>query len=283
MPFLKGHGTGNDFVLLPDEWGELELTTALVAAICDRRTGLGADGVLRVVRSDATAEAVDVADKAQWFMDYRNADGTLAEMCGNGARVFGRYLVDVGAEQPGPFAIATRAGVKRVVVHESGDVTVDMGPASFPATGAVTITVADDTAASWPGVSVDTGNPHVVAFVAELADAGRLIDPPGVSPAGAFPEGVNVEFAVEVSPAHLAMRVFERGVGQTQSCGTGACAVFAAGRLRPGAAAAASWIVDVPGGRLHLHQRDDGGIDLTGPAEILATGIIDPTWLERNL
>ncbi len=282
-PFLKGHGTGNDFVLLPDEHGELDLTSALVAAICDRRKGLGGDGVLRVVRSEHCPESAAVADRASWFMDYRNADGSLAQMCGNGARVFARHLVDSGAVPAGRFAIATRAGLRTVDVPETGDVTVDMGPATFPVTGGVaslTVSVADSAAGPWPAVAVDMGNPHAVAFVADLADAGRLLDPPQVAPDGAFPEGVNVEFAAARGPAHVAMRVFERGVGQTQSCGTGACAVFAAARRRPGADPSPSWTVDVPGGRLRLHERADGGIDLTGPAVVVAAGTLDPDWLE---
>ena len=282
-PFLKGHGTGNDFVLLPDEHGELDLTPALVAAICDRRTGLGSDGVLRIVRSEHCAEAMAYADQAAWFMDYRNADGSLAQMCGNGARVFARHLVDSGAAAAGRFAIATRAGLRTVDVRETGDVTVDMGPATFPThegTDSLTVSVADSTAGPWPATAVDMGNPHAVAFVADLADAGRLLDPPQVAPILAFPGGVNVEFAVEIGPSHLAMRVFERGVGQTQSCGTGACAVFAAARRRSGADPSPSWIVDVPGGRLRLRQRADGGLDLTGPAVVVASGTLDPDWLE---
>jgi diaminopimelate epimerase len=280
--FLKGHGTGNDFVLLPDPYGELDLTPELVAAVCDRRSGLGADGVLRVIRSAASAESAAYADQAAWFMDYRNADGTLAEMCGNGARVFARHLVDSCAEQPGRFAIATRAGVKKVDVPLAGDVTVDMGPARLDGPADVTVAVADGAGGPWPAVAVDMGNPHAVAFVVDLAEAGRLLDPPDVTPAGSFPRGVNVEFVAERGPAHVAMRVFERGVGQTQSCGTGACAAFAAARGRPGADPSDRWIVDVPGGRLRLHERSDGGIDLTGPAEIVAAGTLDPGWLAAH-
>jgi diaminopimelate epimerase len=272
-PFLKGHGTGNDFVLLPDLEDALDLTAAEVVAICDRRTGVGADGVLRVVRSTDPG--------ASWFMDYRNADGSLAEMCGNGARVFARYLVDSGAEPAGSFAIATRAGRKQVLVPAAGDVTVDMGPARLDPREDLLVSVADG-AGSWPAVGVDLGNPHAVAFVADLADAGRLFDPPTVLPAEAFPLGVNVEFVVEQGPAHVALRVYERGSGATQSCGTGACAVFAAARQRPGADPANAWTVDVPGGRLTVRQRPDGGLDLTGPAEIVATGTLDPTWLEAH-
>jgi diaminopimelate epimerase len=277
VPFLKGHGTGNDFVLLPDADDTLDLTAAEVAAICDRRTGIGADGVLRVVRSTEPG--------ADWFMDYRNADGSLAEMCGNGARVFARYVVDAGWQPAGHFSLLTRAGLRAVDAGVRGDVTVDMGPAVVDPRGDLTVEVADSTLgvrASWSATGVDLGNPHAVAFVADLADAGRLADPPVVRPADAFPAGVNVEFVAHRGPAHVALRVFERGSGATQSCGTGACAVFAVARLAPGADPSDTWTVDVPGGRLILHQRPDGGIDLTGAAEIVATGTLDPTWLEAH-
>jgi diaminopimelate epimerase len=272
-PFLKGHGTGNDFVLLPDTGATLDLTPAVVAAICDRRTGLGADGVLRVAPSSTPGAA--------WFMDYRNADGSLAEMCGNGARVFARYLVDAGLVAPGRFCIDTRAGVRAVhVPADGGDVTVEMGLARVDPRGDVTVTAADRPEQAWPAVAVDVGNPHAVAFVTDLEQAGRLLDPPQVSPAEAFPHGVNVEFAVDRGPAHVALRVHERGSGATLSCGTGACAVFAAARACAGADPSPDWTVDVPGGRLRLTQRGDGGIDLTGPAVFVASGTLTPAWLE---
>jgi diaminopimelate epimerase len=289
-PFVKGHGTGNDFVLLPDTTGRLDLTPSLVAAICDRRTGVGADGVLRVVPTADSAAAGHPpaadpggASAPRWFMDYRNADGSLAEMCGNGARVFGRYLVDAGLVPPGRFVIDTRAGAKAVEVPAGGgDITVDMGPARIDPRGDLTVAVSDGAGPSWPAVGVDLGNPHAVAFVADLADAGRLYDPPVVRPDDAFPDGVNVEFVVERGPAHVALRVYERGSGATLSCGTGACAVFAVARRRPGADPADTWTVDVPGGRLLLRERAGGGIDLTGPAELVASGTLTPTWLEAH-
>ncbi len=97
VPFVKGHGTENDFVLIPDLDAALDLTPAAVAAICDRRAGLGADGVLRVVRAAKHPDGAAYAAEAEWFMDYRNADGSVSEMCGNGVRVFARYLVDSGS------------------------------------------------------------------------------------------------------------------------------------------------------------------------------------------
>ena len=259
VPFLKGHGTENDFVLLPDLDGRLDLTPLQVAAICDRRAGLGADGVLRIVR--------DTTGAAPWFMDYRNADGSVVEMCGNGIRVFARYLVDAGLAAAGEMSISTRDGVKQVRLGDSGDVTVDMGVARFP--GPDSIAVAVD-GRVWPATAVDMGNPHAVAFLESLADAGDLRLPPVVDPA--FPDGVNVEFVVRQGARHLAMRVHERGVGETRSCGTGACAAMTAAARADGAPHASSYVVDVPGGRLTVATRPDGHVELTGPAVIVACG-----------
>jgi diaminopimelate epimerase len=305
-PFLKGHGTGNDFVLLPDPHGELDLTPALVRALCDRHRGIGADGVIRLVPTASAAEVAGQAGRAPWFMDYRNADGSLAEMCGNGVRVVARYLVEAGLQAPGEFWLATRAGVKTVVAPDfadgTGSVTVDMGAARFPADEGLTVFPSEwaagqvprspagltggsaAPAAGLPAVSVDMGNPHAVAFVDTLDAAGRLIDPPVVNPPGAFPDGVNVEFATMSGLGDVAMRVYERGVGETLSCGTGVCAVFAAARRRAGEAGATTrdWVVHVPGGSLLLSEDAAGGIHMTGPAEFVVSGTISATWLDRN-
>ena len=259
VPFLKGHGTENDFVLLPDLDDRLDLTPEQVALICDRRAGVGADGVLRVAR-DATGEA-------PWFMDYRNADGSAAEMCGNGIRVFARYLVDAGLADAGAVDINTRDGVKQVHLGDRGEVTVDMGTARFPGPDDITVAVNGHV---WPATSVDVGNPHAVVFVDLLANAGELRLPPVVEPA--YPDGVNVEFVVRQGDRHLGMRVHERGVGETRSCGTGACAAMVAAARADGAPPASSYIVDVPGGRLTVATRADGHIELTGPAVIVASG-----------
>ncbi|MFF7984899.1 diaminopimelate epimerase [Streptomyces sp. NPDC007901] len=281
IPFLKGHGTENDFVIVPDPENTLDLTPAAVAALCDRRAGLGADGVLHVVRSAAHPEAKGMATDAEWFMDYRNGDGSIAEMCGNGVRVFARYLQHAGHATEGDLTVATRGGVKTVHIDKAGDITVGMGRARLPE-GDVTVSVGDRT---WPARNVNMGNPHAVAFVADLADAGDLYTPPPFSPASAYPEGVNVEFVVDRGPRHVAMRVHERGSGETRSCGTGACAVAVATARRDGADPAATgnpatYTVDVPGGRLVITERPDGEIEMTGPAVIVAEGEIDAEWLE---
>ncbi|MEV6107221.1 diaminopimelate epimerase [Streptomyces sp. NPDC051940] len=280
LHFLKGHGTENDFVIVPDPDGLIDLSPADVARLCDRRAGIGADGVLRVVRSAAHPEAARLAGEAEWFMDYRNSDGSIAEMCGNGVRVFARYLQHAGHVEAGDLAIATRAGVRRAHLAKDGDVTVRMGAARL-VDGEVTVSVDDR---SWPAANVNMGNPHAVAFVADLADAGKLYDAPAYSPAAAYPDGVNVEFVVDRGPRHVAMRVHERGSGETRSCGTGACAVMVASARRDGVDPAVTgrpetYTVDVPGGRLVITEHPDGTVEMTGPAVIVAEGTTAAGWL----
>ncbi|WNZ08234.1 diaminopimelate epimerase [Streptomyces sp. 11x1] len=282
IAFLKGHGTENDFVIVPDPENAIDLPPAAVAALCDRRAGIGGDGVLHVVRSAAHPEAKELAAEAEWFMDYRNGDGSIAEMCGNGVRVFARYLLHAGHVTEGDLTVATRGGVKEVHIDKDGDVTVGMGRARLPE-GDVTVSVGEH---SWPARNVNMGNPHAVAFVGDLADAGDLHAPPPFSPASAYPDGVNVEFVVDRGPGHVAMRVHERGSGETRSCGTGACAVAVATARRDGADPAvtgtpATYTVDVPGGTLVITERPDGEIEMTGPAVIVAEGEIYANWLEN--
>ncbi|KOX46830.1 MULTISPECIES: diaminopimelate epimerase [Streptomyces] len=292
IAFLKGHGTENDFVIVPDPENALDLPPAAVAALCDRRAGLGGDGLLHVVRSAAHPEARGMAAEAEWFMDYRNGDGSVAEMCGNGVRVFARYLQRAGHVAEGDLAVATRGGVKRVHIAKAasdggpaaGDVTVGMGRALLPE-GEVEVRVGER---RWPARNVNMGNPHAVAFVTDLAHAGDLYAPPPFEPADAYPDGVNVEFVVDRGPGHVAMRVHERGSGETRSCGTGACAVAVATARRDGAdpsvtGTPATYTVDVPGGTLVITERPDGEIEMTGPAVIVAEGEFDSAWLEGVL
>jgi diaminopimelate epimerase len=270
--FLKGHGTENDFVLLPDPDGTVhgDLTADLVAAICDRRAGLGADGVMRVVRCASYDDPAAVAarEDAEWFMDYRNSDGSVSEMCGNGVRVFARYLIEhEGASSP--IRIGTRAGVKTLTLQDDGRLTVDMGEPVV--VGETKVGVGER---SWPATHVSMGNPHAVAFVDSLDDAGPLLEPPTHDPVD-YPAGVNVEFVVRRGERHVALRVHERGSGETRSCGTGACAVMVAAALADGAGRGATYTVDVPGGRLEVTWTEDDRVLLTGPAELVAEG----NWL----
>jgi diaminopimelate epimerase len=266
--FLKGHGTENDFVLLPDLDGSVhgDLDPRLVAALCDRRAGIGGDGVLRVLRN--------VPDSgAEWFMDYRNSDGSVAEMCGNGVRVFARYLADhQGVDRDRPLLVGTRAGVKTVTFEDDGQVTVDVGePRLFADTK---VAVGDR---SWPAMHVSMGNPHAVAFVDSLDDAGSLLVPPVHDPA-TYPDGVNVEFVVRRGERHVAMRVHERGSGETRSCGTGACAVMVAAATADGLGQGSSYRVDVPGGSLTVTWTDQNRLLLTGPAVIVGWGEVPKSF-----
>ncbi|MEV5019167.1 diaminopimelate epimerase [Streptomyces sp. NPDC053780] len=284
IAFLKGHGTENDFVIVPDPQNIVHLPPAAVAALCDRRGGIGGDGLLHVVRSAAHPDARDMAGEAEWFMDYRNGDGSVAEMCGNGVRVFARYLQRAGHVTEGDLAVATRGGVKTVHLAKNGDVTVGMGRALLPE-GDVEVSVGER---QWPARNVNMGNPHAVAFVADLDHAGDLYTAPPVGPAAAYPDGVNVEFVVDRGPRHVAMRVHERGSGETRSCGTGACAVAVATARRDGTDPAvtgtpATYTVDLPGGTLVITERPDGEIEMTGPAVIVAEGEFDSAWLEGVL
>jgi diaminopimelate epimerase len=256
--FLKGHGTENDFVLLPDLDDTLDLDAATVRALCDRRRGIGADGVLRVVRR---------ADSdAAWFMDYRNADGSIAEMCGNGIRVVGRYLVDAGLVAPGRVAVGTRDGVKWLDVPRTGDVTVGMGAAAKLPDAKVSVD-----GRWWAATGWSMGNPHLVVVDPDLdVVAADLAEAPAVDPPQTYPDGVNVELVEVVAQRHVRMRVFERGVGETRSCGTGACTAAVAVMAARGERA--SYVVDVPGGRLTVGWLDDGEVLLTGPAVVVAEG-----------
>jgi diaminopimelate epimerase len=294
----KGHGTENDFVLLPDPDGRLDLRPGLVAALCDRRAGIGADGVLRVVRSARLPEGQ--AGEAEWFMDYRNGDGSMAEICGNGLRVFVTYLLHTGLahlRDGEAIRVGTRSGVK--TVRRDGDLlAADLGRwrivggrVSAAAGADLTVRLPGQDVAL-PGLAVDVGNPHVVVALPadDQLQAADLTRVPVVQPAQ--PHGINVELIV---PSHrpgagvgqLRMRVRERGSGETRSCGTGAVAAALAARVWAGDGAPDVWWVDVPGGRLRVTAPPGdplagAAVELAGPAVIVAEGHLDPGWLAAN-
>ncbi|HSK59361.1 MAG TPA: diaminopimelate epimerase [Actinomycetospora sp.] len=275
IAFAKGHGTENDFVVLPDPDGELDLTAARVAALCDRRRGLGADGVLRVVRWAALKDseiptAFPAEPGVEWFMDYRNADGGVAEMCGNGVRVFAHWLERAGWLPEGDtHALGTRAGVRSVRLTDDG-VSVDMGPARLGPESTALVG-----GRAFPGTAVDVGNPHLACVTDIALDALDLTVEPGHDRA-LFPRGVNVEFVSPVRDGRVAMRVHERGVGETRSCGTGTVAAVVAA-LRAGGEASGDVEVATPGGRLRVTVSDDTTV-LHGPAVLVASGELDPDW-----
>ncbi|MFG6403322.1 diaminopimelate epimerase [Microbacterium sp. P04] len=280
LPFTKGHGTGNDFVVVADPDGVVDLSAEQVAALCDRHVGIGADGLLRVVRSAAIDEGAEAAASGvEWFMDYRNADGSPAEMCGNGTRVFTRYLVESGlASIDDGLRIGTRAGVKTLTRSERG-YEVDLG--TWRIEEGETLVRARGLDVSRPGVGIDVGNPHVVVALSSHTELDALdlayrpiLDP---EPRG----GANVEFVVPSDPlvrdgvGALRMRVFERGVGETLSCGTGVAAAALAVRHWAGPAAPDRWQVDVPGGTLGVRittEADGEHVLLSGPAVLVYSG-----------
>ena len=267
VPFVKGHGTENDFVLLPDPDGGLEVTAGQVRAICDRHAGLGADGIIRVAPAPSGSDAAFV-------MDYRNADGSFAQMCGNGARVFARFLVDDGWAAPGRLLFSTRGGLRTADVPRAGDVTIGMGPVTVGS--ASTARIGDLEIA---GVVVDVGNPHL-ACLTDIDLAGvDLSVPPSYVPDD-FPEGVNIEIIASTGTDQIRMRVHERGVGETRSCGTGTVAAAAA-YLRSRNRSTGTVEVSVPGGAVTVTITDDGST-LTGLAVLVAVGTIDGAFWERH-
>ncbi|QBI53284.1 diaminopimelate epimerase [Streptomonospora litoralis] len=266
MRFAKGHGTENDFVILPDPDGALDLRPTAVAALCDRRAGIGGDGVLRVVRTAALGEPLSGAaassTECEWFMDYRNADGSIAEMCGNGVRVFARYLAERGMVAGREVSVGTRAGERRVVLEDNGDVTVDMGRPELRGEGSAVLP-----GGKMAGIRVWVGNPHLACRLDHSPAAVDLSGQPELD-AEEFPEGANVEVFSVAAPGTLEMRVNERGSGETRSCGTGIVAVAAAA-TPPGEGA--TWRVRVPGGECVVYLDADGA-RLRGPAAIVAEG-----------
>lgn len=289
IEFTKGHGTENDFVVLSDPQVGLALTPERVSALCDRRRGIGADGVLRVARAgalrgagvlDEIPEGVGADD---WFMDYRNADGSIAEMCGNGVRVFAHYLAASGLETRDRYVVGSRAGARPVTVHAAdlvtGDVTVGMGKVRELGESTATI-------AGWAmsGIGIDVGNPHLACVDTGLSSEALgkldLTVPPGFDP-DLFPHGVNVEIVTALdTDRSVDMRVYERGVGETRSCGTGTVAAAAAALAAEGFRIAEDTgraTVRVPGGEVTVGL-ENGTAWLRGPSVLVATGRLAFSW-----
>lgn len=284
----KGHGTANDFVLFSDPENARDLGEAGYRNLADRHRGVGGDGVIRAVHTAASPEVshlLEVEPAAQWFMDYRNADGSTAEMCGNGVRVFAEYLLTTGLAtlRPGDtLPIATRAGIVDVTSSPSGLYNADMGRWSLSETSPTVRAQGIDVPR--PSLALTCPNPHVVvalASVEELA-AVDLSQRPQLDPEP--PQGANIEFVVPGDPlvidgvGHIRMRVYERGVGETQSCGTGAMAAALATRHWAGATAPHHWKVEVAGGSLgvRMFPTEEGEhVSLSGPAELVFTTTVE--------
>ncbi len=249
-----GHGTHNDFVLVFDESDEIRFTPDQIKRICDRKNGVGSDGLIKIIKKDGA-----------WFMDYANADGSVAEMCGNGIRVMARYLTDRGHQSSGIYAINTRDGRKFLSVPEAGDISVNMGQVSV-VPGEISVFANSN---NFLGLNINMGNPHAVVFVDDLDLVGDLRQAPTVAPADEYPEGVNIEFVKFLEGNKIQMRVHERGVGETQSCGTGTCAVALAATIKKGKSLPIKWEINPPGGRLIVEIDGHSNATLTGPAELV--------------
>ena len=284
IEFTKGHGTGNDFVLILDRAGQYVLSELEIAELCDRNFGIGADGVIFVVETEHSAEVAHLLQEepaAKWFMDYRNADGSKGEMCGNGARVFARFLLENNLAElfdGSTLPIATRAGIKDITQTANG-FAVDLG--RWKVSNDEVLVRAAGLQVARPALSINIGNPHVVVALADLEEleALDLTKAPLIEPAPK--EGANVEFVVLDEPlikdgvAGITMRVFERGVGETLSCGTGIAAAAIAIRDYAGNTQN-FWRVKVPGGEVGVRifpteEGEHAGIN--GPAELTFTGV----------
>ncbi|SEQ25839.1 diaminopimelate epimerase [Mycobacterium sp. 88mf] len=282
MIFAKGHGTQNDFVVLPDLDAALSLTPAAVAALCDRRRGLGADGVLRVTTAGA-AQAAGVFERlpdgvaaSDWYMDYRNADGSIAQMCGNGVRVFAHYLRASGLESADEFVVGSLAGPRPVVLHNvddtTADVTVEMGKANRFGSGTAVVG-----GRSVSGVAVDVGNPHLACVGLTEGELAALdVGAPVSFDEQLFPEGVNVEVLTVPVDGAVAMRVHERGVGETRSCGTGTVAATLAALAHEGAGTG-TLRVRIPGGEVTVTITESTSY-LRGPSVLVARGELSNDW-----
>ncbi len=281
MEFVKAHGTGNDFVVVEDLQDRLELSPELVRAVCDRHFGIGADGIIRIAPGRL----------APFFMDYRNADGSLAEMCGNGVRVVGKYLSDRGHVSD-TFDLETRAGVKRLELHcdDAGEVdrvSVDMGAPSFDRAdlpmsgeGEALKELFEVAGHSFEATCLSMGNPHMVVYVDDVEEAPVTALGPLLEHHPAFPNRTNVEFVEVIDQHTVRQRTWERGVGETLACGTGACAVAVASQVRGFTGRRVA--IELRGGRLELEWQPGGTVRMTGPAREVAHGTIAPDLLAHG-
>ena len=271
MRFAKYQGTGNDFVMVSDLEDSLDLTPPLVRSLCDRRFGIGADGVIRVAPSS----------RAPFFMDYVNADGSPSEMCGNGIRCLAVFARAEGLTREDVIDVDTRSGVKTVTV-EGDRVRVDMGPPIFePSETPVTLETADALHTKlevdgevYEAAVLSMGNPHAVLFVEDASSAPVTTLGPRLEEHTAFPNKANIEFVAVDSPDRITMRVWERGSRETLACGTGACAAAVAARLLRGTDAKIT--AGLRGGDLEIEwagsPADEQPVFMTGDAVEVFTG-----------
>lgn len=276
--FQKMHGTLNDFVVFADTENRITLSRDIVVRLCDRRSGIGADGVI-VVRP---------SKRAHFFMDYYNSDGSVAEMCGNGIRCVAKYVYDNGLIKEKEQRVETRAGVKKVSLHLGEDglvesVEVNMGEPIFePSKIPVSISAQRVPVLNYPLEIRDRvfhcsflsmGNPHCVIFLDENIESLPVDYGPAIENHVLFPKKTNVEFVRVLSRSQLLMRVWERGCGETLSCGTGACAAAVAAILQD--VVETPVLVNILGGSLIIKWNGlNSAVMMSGPAKIVYDGDI---------
>jgi diaminopimelate epimerase len=266
------HGIGNDFVMVDCVNGEVPPVdpVALARKVCDRKFGVGADGLIYVER-----EGADLFRMRMW-----NPDGSESEMCGNGIRCVAKLLVDEGVvtEAEGRSGIPIETGAGRLVLEvlESGMVRVDMGKA-WLTRGEIGMTgpsdeqfVSQDIGGGLNGSAVSMGNPHLVILVEDASKVDLNVLGPRLEHHELFPARTNVHFVQVVDRGHLIQRTWERGAGATLACGTGACASAVASFLNGGSDRNVE--IDLPGGRLKIEYAEDGRVFMTGPAETVYDG-----------
>ena len=259
LGFTKMHGLGNDFIVIDNFNGRITLSEEQVRFLCDRQKGIGADGVI----------LVESYEDAHCFMNYYNADGSLAEMCGNGVRCVAKFLKDDFFKDRTKLRIATRAGIKEVECLEDGTFSVNMGKPVFSHTD---FPMKPLTLEGLELHFVSMGNPHAVTFVPDvstydLAKLGPLIE---TDPH--FPNKINFHIVEKKGNDTFKMKTWERGCGITLACGSGACAVYALTRTEQGANKEVT--LELPGGILSMSENDHGDILMCGEAKSVYTGIV---------
>ena len=282
LGFHKMHGCGYDFIVFDDalnrfSWQEL---SRLAQRHCPRRFGVGADGLIAIGRPE----------DADYEMRYVNADGSRAEMCGNGIRCLGKFVGDELGDRRSEISVLTGNGVMPIILHRSDgrvvSITVGMGVPGLIASSIPTTLRQEGemvlrsnfpvNGSSLELTAVNMGNPHAVNFVQKITDEQVLGFGPQVEKSPAFPEGTNVEFVQVISPEKLRMRVWERGVGETWACGTGACAAVVAAVLNGYSQPGEDVTVSLNGGNLTINWPGEGqAVQMTGPAEFVYQGILE--------
>lgn len=257
--FYKYHGAGNDFIMIDNLDHNFSIDAQKIKLLCDRHFGIGADGLI-LLESSKTADC---------FMNYYNADGTLAEMCGNGVRCTAKFFIEQTKSKLKELSIDTRAGIKKVICNPDQNFSVNMGVPIFSHTdfpkGPITL---ENIVFNF----VSMGNPHAVGMVKNLSKIDISQIGPKIENDSHFPNKINVELVEKVSQNHFKVKVWERGVGITLACGTGACAVYAI--LKKENKSMGEITLEFPGGNLYLSDNKKGEIILRGEATFVFKGEI---------